>query len=147
VLYRLHGRHRGITLAAANMLVFLAAAAAGLGRAGSRPGARGCLVGDGADDVLRPEAGVAAPGRAAAPWARLRVVELGRPWGGAASVGLGSCLDPPSVRLPIVGRCVERRRDACCRPRCGVVLGMHPAQTSGPARARGYRVGQPLLPS
>jgi hypothetical protein len=82
VLYRLHGRHRGVTLAAArdlNMVVFLAAAAASLGR-----GARGCfVVGDGAGDVLRAEAGVAAPGCAAAPWARLHVVELGRPWGGA----------------------------------------------------------------
>jgi hypothetical protein len=130
VLYGLHGRHRGVTAARdLNMLVFLAAAAAGLDRGGSGPGARCCfVVGDGAGDVLRAEAGAAAPGRAVAPLARLRMVELGRSWGGATSVGLGSCLDPPSVRLPIARRCIARRRDACCRPRCGVVLGMHPTQ-------------------
>jgi hypothetical protein len=98
-------------------------------------------AGDDADDLLHVEAGVDTLGRQAATacaWS-LRGGTPDVHGSAGATVGIGSRLDPPSVRPMVARKCVGRWRDARCWLCCGIVQGiLLGTETSGPARARGY---------
>jgi hypothetical protein len=89
------------------------------------------------------EAGVEILGREAAA-ARAWSLRGGAPavhGSAGATVGIGSRLDPPSVRPMVARKCVGRWRDACCWISCGIVQGiLLGTETSGPTRAHGYCV-------